>query len=44
MATGPIETHLHRPFNWENDAPGPVRGRGGVRLAAGTTYSLNVFG
>ena len=21
MATGPIETHLHRSFNWENAAP-----------------------
>ena len=44
MATGPIETHLHRSFNWENGAPGPGRGRGGVRLGAGTAYLLNVFG
>ena len=22
MATGPIETHLHHSFNWENAAPG----------------------
>ena len=26
MATGPIETHLHRSFNWENGAPGPQEG------------------
>ena len=26
MATGPIETHLHRSFNWENAAPGPREG------------------
>ena len=44
MATGSIETHLHRSFNWENGAPGARRGRGGVRLAAGTAYLLNVFG
>ena len=45
MATGPIETHLHRSFNWENAAPpGPGRGLGGVRLTAGTAYPLNVFG
>ena len=44
MATGPIETHLHRSFNWENAAPGPREGRGGVRLGAGTAYLLNVFG
>ena len=44
MATGPIETHLHRSFNWENAAPGPGWGPGGVRLTAGMAYSLNVFG
>ena len=44
MATGPIETHLHRSFNWENGAQGPGWGLGGVRLAAGTGYPLNVFG
>jgi hypothetical protein len=22
MATEPIETHLHRSFNWKNAAPG----------------------
>ena len=44
MATGPIETHLHRSFNWENGAPGHLRGPRGVRLAAGTAYLLNVFG
>ena len=26
MATGPIETHLHCTFNWENGAPGPQEG------------------
>ena len=26
MAAGPIETHLHRSFNWENGAPGPQEG------------------
>ena len=44
MATGPIETHLHRSFKWENDAPGTFGGRGGIRLAAGTAYLPNVFG
>ncbi len=44
MATGPIETHLHRSFNWENADPGAEWDLGGVRLAAGTAYSLNVFG
>lgn len=29
MATGPIETHLHRSFNWENGAPGPREGQRG---------------
>ena len=28
MATEPIETHLHRSFNWENAAPGPTRSAG----------------
>ena len=44
MATGPIETHLHRSFNWENGAPGARMGLGGVRLAAGTACPPNVFG
>ena len=26
MATGPIETHLHHSFNWENAAPGSRMG------------------
>lgn len=26
MATGSIETHLHRFFNWENAAPGALEG------------------
>lgn len=30
MATGPIEKHLHRSFNWENAAPESREGtRGG---------------
>lgn len=28
---------------WKTAPPGPVRGRGGVQLAAGTGYPLNVF-
>lgn len=44
MATGPIETHLHRSFKWENDTTGVRGGRGGVRLAAGRDYLLSVFG
>ena len=35
---------IHRSFNWENDAPWPEWGLGGVRLTAGTAYPLNVFG
>lgn len=30
MATGPIETHLHRSFNWENAAPGSPNGTSGA--------------
>ena len=30
MATGPIETHLHRSFNWGNAAPGPRGGASGA--------------
>ena len=30
MATGPIETHLHRSFNWENGAPGSQEGAAGA--------------
>ena len=44
MATGPIETHLHRSFNWENGAPDPRREPRGVQLTAGMAYLLNVFG
>lgn len=44
MATGLIETHLHRSFNWKMPPPGPRRGLGGVRPTAGTAYPLNVFG
>ena len=32
MATGPIETHLHRSFNWENAAPGAWEAPGDVQL------------
>ncbi len=44
MATGPIETHLHRSFNWENAAPAARMGPRGRWLTAGTPYLLNVFG
>lgn len=30
MATGPIEKHLHRSFNWENAAPGARKGTRGA--------------
>ena len=35
MATGPIETHLHRSFNWENGAPGPREGPRGRSARCG---------
>ena len=35
MATGPIETHLHRSFNWENAAPGPREGPRGRSARCG---------
>ena len=35
MATGPIETHLHRSFNWENGAPGPREGQRGRSARCG---------
>ena len=35
MATGPIETHLHRSFNWENGAPGPQEGPRGRSAKCG---------
>mgnify|MGYP007007880972 CR=1 FL=1 len=35
MATGPIETHLHRSFNWENGAPGPQEGPRGRSARCG---------
>lgn len=44
IATGPIETHLHRSFNWENTPPRTEWGLRGVRLDARTSYQLNVFG
>ena len=35
MATEPIETHLHRSFNWENAAPGPREGPRGRSARCG---------
>ena len=35
MATGPIETHLHRSFNWENGAPGAREGPRGRSASCG---------
>ena len=35
MATGPIETHLHRSFNWGNAAPGPQEGPRGRSASCG---------
>ena len=35
MATGPIETHLHRSFNWENGAPGTRMGPRGRSASCG---------
>lgn len=42
-----LSTYLHRvkeTKSIENGAPGPREGLRGVRLTAGTTYLLNVFG
>lgn len=39
MATGPIETHLHRSFNWENGAPGPRMGPRGRSASCGNGLS-----
>ena len=39
MATGPIETHLHRSFNWENGAPGPQEGPRGRSANCGSEPS-----
>ena len=39
MATGPIETHLHRSFNWENGAPGHLRGPRGRSASCGNGLS-----
>lgn len=44
MAVESIKTHLHRSFNWGNGASGAREGSGGVRLAVGTAYPLDVFG
>ena len=39
MATGPIETHLHRSFNWENAAPGSRMGPRGRSASCGNGLS-----
>ena len=39
MATGPIETHLHRSFNWENGAPGARMGPRGRSASCGKGLS-----
>ena len=39
MATGPIETHLHRSFNWENGAPGAREGPRGRSASCGNGLS-----
>ena len=39
MATGPIETHLHRSFNWENGAPGAREGPRGRSANCGNGLS-----
>ena len=35
MATGPIETHLHRSFNWESAAPAARMGPRGRSVNCG---------
>lgn len=39
MATGPIETHLHRSLNWENTAPGAREGPRGRSAGCGNGLS-----
>ena len=39
MATGPIETHLHHSFNWENGAPGAREGPRGRSVDCGSVPS-----
>ena len=39
MATGPIETHLHRSFNWENAAPAARMGPRGRSASCGNGSS-----
>ena len=39
MATGPIETHLHRSLNWENGAPGARMGPRGRSASCGNGLS-----
>ena len=39
MATGPIETHLHHSFNWENGAPGAREGPRGRSVNCGSVPS-----
>ncbi|GEM_PF-1757171 len=44
MATGPVETHLHCSFSWENGAPAARMGARGRSVNAGVSYQLNMFG
>ena len=39
MATGPIETHLHRSFNWKNGASGAREGPRGRSADCGNGLS-----
>ena len=39
MATGPIEKHLHRSFNWENAAPESREGTRGRSAGCGNGLS-----
>ena len=39
MATGPIETHLHRSVNWENAAPGAREEPRGLSASCGNGLS-----
>lgn len=41
---GPIETHLHRFFSWENSAPEARMGARGRSVNAEVSYQLNMFG
>lgn len=37
---GPVETHPHRSFNWENNGPGPPRTVQGRSARCGNTLSV----